>query len=171
MNHEMKKTRFNIIDAVIILIILAIIGAAAYLVITDMQSKNYSRLTGNMDFTVRISDVDESTLALFERGTVVKDSVTGEVIGELVGYNAEKARYFGKIAVPNATGDGYTVPVSKHEDKYDVYVIIRATAEKDLRGIHYVQGTKILIGSTVYFKIPSFTSISYITDFTPMITE
>ena len=169
MNLEKKKTRFNFIDVVIILIILSIIGAAAYLIVTDMRTNKTSRLTGNMDFTVRITSVDEEALALFDRGVIVKDSVTGAVIGEIFGVNAQKSRYYGNIAAKG--DDGYVVPVSEYEDKYDVYVIIRGNAEKDLRGIHYINDTKILIGSTVYFKIPSFTSISYITDFTPMITE
>ncbi len=170
MNLEKKKTRFNFIDVVIILIILAIIGAAVYLIVTDMQSKKISRLTGNMDFTVRISSVDEEALALFDRGVIVKDAVTGATIGEIFAVNSQKSRYYGTVAKQGEDGS-YVVPVSEYEDKYDVYVIIRATADKDLRGIHYVNDTKILIGSTVYFKIPSFTSISYITDFTPMITE
>jgi hypothetical protein len=169
MNLEKKKTRFNFIDAVIILIIIAIIGAAAYLIVNDMQTNKVSRLTGNMDFTVRISSVDEEALALFDRGVIVKDSVTGAVSGEIFGIDAQKSRYYGNVATEG--DEGYIVPVSEYEDKYDVHVIIRANAEKDLRGIQYVNDTKILIGSTVYFKIPSFTSISYITDFTPMITE
>lgn len=171
MNRELKKARFNIIDAVIILIILAIIGAAAYLIITDMQSKNHSRLSGNMDFTVRIASVDENALHLFENGAIVKDSVTGAVLGEIAAVQTEKSRHFGNVAIPNEAEDGFTVPVSEYEDQYDVYVVVRASAEKDNRGIHYVQGNKILIGATVYFKIPSFTAISYVTDFTPMISE
>lgn len=175
MNREKKKARFNFIDAVIILIILAIIAAAAYLIVTDMQQAKNPRQTGNMDFTVRISAVSEAALSLFEQGAVVKDSVTGEVIGEIAAVRSEKTRYFGNTAVANDTDpaeeSGYTVPVSEYDDKYDVYVTVIATAGKDARGIHYVGNTKILVGSTVYFKIPSFASISYVTEYTPMITE
>ncbi len=171
MNREKTKMRFNIIDAIIILIILAIIAAAIYLIVTDMQSKKDSRHVGNVDFTVRISSVDEAALSLFEQGIAVKDSVTGEVLGEIVSFNSEKSRHFGKIAIPNATEDGYTIPVSEYEDKYDVYVTIIATAGKDARGIRYVGNTKILVGSTVYFKIPSFTSVSYITEYNPLTEE
>ena len=171
MNREKKKIRFNVIDAIIILIILAIIGAAVYLIVTDMQNKRNSRQTGNIDFTVRISSVDENALSLFKPNTIVKDSVTGEVLGEIVAVNSEKTRYFGNVAIPNEDGNGYTIPVSEYSDKYDVYVTVLATAGKDTRGIHYVGNTKILVGSTVYFKIPSFTSVSYITEYHPMMTE
>lgn len=171
MNLEKKKTRFNFIDAVIVLIIIAIIGLAAYLIVRDLQSQKVPpRLTGNMDFTVRISSVDEEALPLFEKGVIVKDSVTGATLGEIVAVVKEKSRHYGTVAQLDENGS-YVVPVSEYEDRYDLHVIVRATADKDVRGIHYVDNTKILIGSTVYFKIPSFTSISYITDFTPMIME
>lgn len=172
MNREKKKTRFNFIDVVIILIILAIIAAAAYLLVNGLQENQTPRQMGNMDFTVRIASVSEEALPLFELNTVVKDSVTGEVIGEIVSVRSEKTRYFGKTAIASEENDGtYVVPVSEYEDKYDVYVTISAKAGKDTRGIHYVGDLKILVGSTVYFKIPSFTSISYITDHSNLVTD
>ena len=173
MNHEKKKARFNFIDAVIILVIIAIIAAATYLIVTDVQEVKNPRQTGNMNFTVRISSVSKEAIALFKTGTVVKDSVTGEVIGDIIGVRFEKTRHFGNVAIPSDEAEsGYTVPVSKYEDKYDVYVtIVTSSAEKDMRDIHYVGNTKILVGSTVYFKIPSFTSVSYIVEYTPLITE
>ena len=172
MNREKKKVRFNFIDAIIILIILAIVAAAAYLLVNDAQERQNPRQMGNMDFTVRIASVSEEALPLFELNTVVKDSVTGEVLGEIVAVRSEKTRYFGKIAIPSEENDGaYTVPVSEYEDKYDVYVTISTKAGKDTRGIHYAGDLKILVGSTVYFKIPSFTSIAYITEYTNLVTD
>lgn len=172
MNREKKKTRFNVIDAVIVLIILAIIAAAAYLLVNDAQERQTPRQMGNMDFTVRIASVSEEALALFEPNTVVKDSVTGETIGEIVAVRSEKTRYFGKTAIASEEKKGtYIVPVSEYEDKYDVYVTISTKAGKDIRGIHYAGNLKILVGSTVYFKIPHFTSIAYITEYTNLVTD
>ncbi len=169
MNRQIKKIKFNLVDFVIILIILAIIGAAAFLIVQERHSHINNRRMGNMSFTVRISSVEEDALTLFEKGTTVKDSVSGEVIGEIVAVNSEKTKYYGTVAKKN--GDGYELPVSEYDTKYDVYVTVVASAGLDDRGIHYIGDTKILIGSTVYFKIPSFTSISYVTDFIPMIVE
>ncbi len=167
MNRAQKKARFNFVDAVILLIVLAIIGSAIYLIVSDLKISRNSRQTNTVDFTVRISSVQESALPLFTEGTIVKDSVTGKIIGNIISVETKKAKYFGTVATPNESGV-YTVPVSEYSDKYDVYVKILTTAEMDTRGIQYVGDTKILIGSEVYFKIPSFTSISYITDYTLM---
>ena len=162
MVQQNKKARFNFIDALIILLILAVIFAAVYLVMGVLRQPR-NATTGNIEFDVRISSVDESYLSLIKNGETVKDSVTGAVIGTIVDVRTEKAKYYGKTAVQE---DGVrTVPTTAYEDKYDVYVKISTSAEKDERGIHTVANTRILIGSTVYFKIPSFTSISYITEF------
>ncbi len=168
MNREQKKIRFNFIDALIALLLLAVIGAATYLFITTRFHNKDSRQMGDVDITIRISAVAEETLPLFAEGVSVKDSVTGEVIGTIRAVQSEKTKYFGTFAMPNADGDGYIVPVSEYADKYDVYVTVSASAKRDTRGIYYVAGdTKVLVGSTVYLKIPSFTSISYITAFQP----
>ncbi len=162
MLQQRKKARFNFIDALIILFILAVIAAAAYLIINIFRQPRMAN-SGTIEFDVRISSVDESSLALIKNGDTVKDSVTGAVIGKIVDVRTEKAQYYGTVAIEE---DGaMTLPITDYNDKYDVYVKISANAEKDDRGIHTVAGTRIVIGSTVYFKVPSFASISYITEF------
>lgn len=163
MLQQRKKVRFNLIDALIIILILAVIAGAAYLLISVLRQPRGINNSGQIEFDVRISNVDESCLSLIKNGDTVKDSVTGAVIGTIVDVKTEKAQYYGTVAVEE---DGIiTVPTTDYTDKYDVYVKITANAEKDDRGIHTVAGTRIVIGSTVYFKVPSFTSISYITEF------
>ncbi len=168
MNREKKKTHFNFIDIVILLIILAVIGAAVYLISSSFFTQKDSRQTGITTFTVRLSSVDVSSLSLFLPGTIVKDSVNGDVLGDILSIRTEKTKYYGKVAIANEEGTGYIVPVSEYENKVDIYVTVRCTAEMSSRGIQYVGNTKILVGSAVYFKIPSFASVSYITEYSLM---
>lgn len=162
MLQQRKKARFNFIDALIILFILAVIAAAVYLVMNVFRQPRAVN-AGNIEFDVRISDVDESVLALIKEGDTVKDSVTGSVLGKIVSVRSEKAKYYGTVAVEE---DGIlTLATTDYEEKYDVYVKISTSAEKDERGIHTVGSTRIVIGSTVYFKVPSFASVAYITEF------
>lgn len=162
MNNDRQKTRFNLIDILIILIILTVVGAAIYLIATGTIESRRSE-NANIEFTVRISSVDQKYLSFIKENDTVKDSETNAVIGTIKSIRTEKARHYGDVAIPSGDG-GYTVAIAEYEDKYDVYVTISAYAKEDERGIYYVGNTRVLVGSPVYFKVPSFTSVSYIVD-------
>ena len=69
-------------------------------------------------------------------------------------------------SVEHVEQDGeLTLAVTDYEDLYDVYVKISADALEDERGLYMVGATRILVGSPVYFKVPSFKSVSYIVEF------
>ena len=164
MNNDEQRSRFNFIDILIILIILGVVGAAIYLIATETAQDRLAE-NANIEFTVRISSVDAEYLSLIAEEQTVKDSETNAVIGTIRSVRTENARYYGKTAIP--TENGYTVTTSEYEDKYDVYVTISAYAKEDERGIYYVGDTRILVGSPVYFQVPSYSSVSYIVEFTP----
>ena len=63
MTNDRQKTRFNFIDVLIILIILAVVGAAVYLIVTGNMEARRSE-SANIEFTVRLSAVDEEYLSL-----------------------------------------------------------------------------------------------------------
>ena len=153
MTNDRQKTRFNFIDVLIILIILAVVGAAVYLIVTgNMESRRAE--SANIEFTVRISAVDEKYLSLIRENESVKDSSTDKVIGTIRKITTEKTRYYGDTAIPS--GNGYTVTAAEYDDKYDVYVI---------------GSSRILVGAPINFKVPSFTSVSYITEFSTEIPD
>jgi hypothetical protein len=162
MNHDKQKPRFNFIDVLIILIILAVVGAAVYLIASENAAQRRAE-NANIEFTVRISSVDAEYLSSITEGQTVKDSETGAVLGTIRSVRTENAKYYGNTAVPSESG--YTISTSEYEDKYDVYVTISAYAKEDERGIYSVGSTRVLVGSAVYFKVPSFASVSYIVEF------
>lgn len=163
MIQQRKKTRFNFIDALIVLLIIAVIAGAGYLLFTAIRQPR-TATNGKVEFDVRIANVEASCLPLIKVGDKVKDSVTGELLGTIVSVQAEKSKYVGNVAVEQDDGS-LTFAVTDYEDQYDVYVKISADAMADERGIATVGSTRIVIGSPVYFKVPSFKSISYITEF------
>ena len=160
--NETKKARFNFIDAIIILVILAVIGSAVYFIVFGNHA-NRSANMGNIDMVVRLSGVDEDALPFIYIGATVKDSVSGEVIGTVRYVRTEKTRYYGSNAIKNKDGT-YTLPESQYPDRYDVYVTLSGNATQNNHGIYMIGNTKILIGSAIYFKVPSFTSVAYITE-------
>ncbi len=161
--NENKKARFNFIDAIIILVILAIISAAALLIFFNSR-QNRALDMGNVDFVIRISGADEDVLDLIKVGETVKDSVSGTQLGTIRAVRKENTPYYGSFAVPDQNGS-YTLPKSEHADKYDIYITISGFANAGANGVYAIGNTKILVGSTVYFKIPSFSAVSYITAF------
>ena len=165
MIQKRKKAQFNLIDALIVIIILALIGTAAYLIFGGF---NQIETFGDIDFTfeVRISGVKENMLPYIKEGNTVKDSVTGESLGTVVGVRTEKSRYYGNVQ-QNENGE-YVLGSAEHPDEYDVYVTVSASSRADARGIYEVGNVRMLIGETVHFQVQSFSAVSYIvnTDFT-----
>ncbi len=166
MIQEKKKVRFNFIDAIIIIVILAVIGAAVLLITGDMKQSR-STSDGKIEFEVRITQVDEKNLSLIKVGDTVKDSSTGKVIGTIVNVETKKSVYYGNTAI--SENGVLTLPQTEYADQYDVYILISAEANKDSRGIYSIGSTRIVIGSPVYFKVPSFAAVSYITEFSTRI--
>lgn len=162
--NETKKARFNFIDAIIILVILAIVSGAALLIFYDSRQSRAIDM-GNVDFVIRISGADEDVLDLIKVGESVKDSISGTELGTIRAVRSENSPYYGSIAIPDKNG-GYTLPKSEHADKYDIYVTISGFGSAGENGVYTIGSTKILVGSAVYFKIPSFSAVSYITAFT-----
>ena len=159
MDQKRKKVQFNLIDALIVIVILGLIGVAAYLLLGDFQT---AEAPGNVDMTfeVRISGVKENMLPYITEGLSVKDSVGGHSLGRIVAVRAEKSDYYGGVH-KNESGD-YVLNVTEHPDEYDVYVTVSANAVSDDRGIYKVGSTRMLIGEAVHFQVKSFAAVSYI---------
>lgn len=165
MNQDKQKIRFNFVDALIILIILAVVGAAVYLIVSG-SSEGIGTGKAVVSFTVRISSVDEASLPLIRENGVVKNSSSGKPIGTIRAVRTEKTRYYGTTAIPAESG-GYTVATTEYTDKYDVYVTISAGAEKGKNDVYRTDDIRLLIGSPLNFKVPYFAQVSYIVDVTP----
>lgn len=164
MVQKRKKTQFNLIDALIVMIILALIATAVYLIFGGVQEKE---VPGNIDgmFEVRMSGIKENMLPYISEGLSVKDSVTGDSLGKVTAVRSEKSRYYGGVH-KNEAGD-YVLNMTEYPDEYDVYVTISSSAGSDDRGIYTVGNTRMLIGEAVHFQVKSFSAVSYIvnTDF------
>lgn len=164
MVQKRKKAQFNLIDALIVLIILGLIGVSIYLIFGDFHKEE---MPGNIDMTfeVRISGIKENMLPYITDGLEVKDSVMGAALGRIVAVRTEKSHYYSGV-YENETGDRI-LGVFEHPDEYDVYVTISSGSKPDSRGIYTVGNIRMLIGETVHFQVKSFSAVSYIvnTDF------
>lgn len=159
MIQNRKKAKFNLLDALIIILMLTLIGAVIYGLFggfRDSENAEPSEFT----FEVKLSNVKQTAVPLIAEGMTAKNSVTGEAIGTIVSVRAEKSPYYGGARVDE---DGvYSLIVSNYPDEYDVYVTISASAEKDDRDIFYVGDIRMLVGEAVHFQVKSFSAVSYI---------
>ena len=164
MLQERKKVRFNLIDAVIVVFILAVIALAAYLLFGSFK-QSVDHGTKSLKFEIRIENVKKESLETLEKSallvplTTVRNAVTGEEIGTIFSVRTEKSRYYGGLIQDE---NGYTLDTKEFEDEYEGYITISATADRDSRGIYTVDGIRMLIGEEVNFKIKSFAETAYI---------
>lgn len=160
---DTKKTRFNIIDVVIILAVLAAIAGVVVFVLVRNGTVKTNK-TVRAEYTVRFTGVREEFLSEFSAGKTVKNSSTRNDIGTILAVRTPtKTLEYNTDAVVGE-GDDATVLTSEL-DTYDVYVTISSTATLSDIGIAYIDGTKVLIGSPAYYRIDRFAQIGYITDF------
>ena len=159
MIQNRKKATFNLLDALIVILILGLIGTVVYGFFGGFRNTDIAE-PEEFRFDVKISNVKKEALSLIIEGALVKDSVTGETIGTVVAVKTEKSRYYGGVQTDE---DGiYSLVVTNYPDEYDVYVTISSNAKEDGRGIFYVGDIRMLIGETVHFQVKSFSAASYI---------
>ncbi len=161
-NKDQAKGRFNFIDVLIILMVLALIAVVVYMTVSDKESADHSEKT--ITYTVKLSGVNEDYLPLITAGSEVTDSSTGKPVGTISSVRSEKTKYIGSKAVADIQGN-YSVTYSEYDNLYDVYVTLYATGSVDSRGIAYVGGNRILVGSKLYFRCGTFAGTSFCTAF------
>lgn len=159
MAQKRNKTQFNLIDALIIVFILAVIAAAAYLLFGHPERSSGKGDTA-ITFEARISDVNQAAIPFIQEGMVVRDSVTGDEIGIIVSVRSENTRYYN--GVTQGTDGKYVLNTGEYADRYDVYVTVAASTHANENGIYTVGGTRVLIGAPVHFKVKSFAALAYI---------
>lgn len=164
MEQKRKKVRFNLIDTVIVIFILAVIALAAYLLFGDFDF-SFDRNYKDIQFEVRIENVRKESLeslesqALLAPQTTVRNAVTGKEIGTISSVRTEKSHYYGGLVQGE---DGYILGTMESEDVYDVYITVSAKAKRDSRDVYTVGDLRVVIGEPVYFKVKSYAATAYI---------
>ncbi|MBQ8448030.1 MAG: DUF4330 domain-containing protein [Clostridia bacterium] len=160
-----KKNRFNLIDAFVVLIILALIAGTVYFAFKENNEFQSELRTKNITYTVLLENVDKDFLNVFETDGHVLNSSTLEYIGKISKIKTEKAGVWTDKAEKDAAGDGYTVIKKEYGDVYDVYITITAKASMDERGIAYIDRQRITVGTCVPLRFGNFSVQAHITAF------
>ncbi len=151
MNEKKKKYRFNLVDVILVLLILASAAAVVYLVFFEGKvTEGETSEQTDVIYTLKAADTDSVFRGKINIGDEVIDKKTGNKVGEVIDvqytdstyktYNAERGE-----AQNNA-----------YPGKIDISVTVSASGMKDSDGVISVGSFKLAIGSRIVFRTPLF---------------
>lgn len=151
-----KKHRFNAVDAAIIAVIIAVIGAAAFLFTAGGVSSVSS--TVSIEYVVELRTVKNEFTNNFAVGEKLVDSVAKYQLGEVIHYSVSETVYNG-----NDMQNGKVVS-SFYPGHSDVALTVAAEASVGAGGRYVIDGGyDISVGTTVYVRLPNYTGVGYCT--------
>ncbi len=151
-----KKHKFNAIDAAIIIVIAAIIGAAIFLFSTGNVVEPVK--TTNIEYVIELRTVRNEFKDNFEVGQQVVDSVAKYHLGRIVSYSAIDATFSGNDMQTGSLVNGI------YPDHSDIRLTVSAEAVPGAYGRYVIDGGyDISVGSTIYVRLPDYTGVGYCT--------
>ena len=157
---QKKQRRFNFVDFLIIVLILAIIGGVIYLFSPASFLKNMRSVkTGTVIYTIEIKGVHSDFLSKIQENDLVLDASTKVTLGVVTTVDCNT-----KHTVFEAVnkGDGkYEGEWAEYPDQYDVIVTITADAEYIPNKGYFVNNHRVAIGEQFFLRFPDFTGEGY----------
>ena len=154
-----KKRRFNFVDFLLILLILALIGGAVYLFSSGEILRQFrSEQTGTISYTVEIIGVHEDYLDLIVKGDAVGNAVSKNSLGtvESVDYSIKQTELGYAESDKEDSLNPYVGVLNEHSDRYNVLVTITAQGEYIPEDGYYINGTRIAVGEALSLRFPNF---------------
>ncbi len=155
------KRKFNFIDFLIVLVLIAVIGSLIYAFspwtnIEKLWANNQTELT----YFVEIKDVSPEYIDMIKNGDTVISSVTKNSLGTVEEVtNIENAYVYDYVLE-----DGkMTCVILENPKKYNITLKITALADYN-EGIGYsVNGCRVAIGEMLDLRLPTYTCSGYCT--------
>ncbi len=151
-----KKRKFNVVDAVIILIVLAVIAVAVLLL--TQRSGSVEEVLTEIEYNVELRTIRDEFADNFAAGVQLIDSAAKYRLGEIVAVSVEAATFTGTNLV---TGE---LVYSDYPEHSDVTLTVRAKASVDENGLYVLDGGyKLSVGRTIYVRTPDYVGAGYCT--------
>ena len=159
------KSKFNIIDTFVILIILALIAGIVLFALYKggiiLSGKEKKQIT----YTVCIYGIEEEKLSSFAEGNDILNSSTFQSVGKITKTDSKKHMITENTAYKGENDGEYVLRRTESFELHDVYITVTATASVDERGIAYIDSQKIVTGASVYIRSGNYAAQGFITDF------
>ncbi len=159
MKSTQKKHKFNAIDAAVIILIAAIIGAAAFFLFSRDEGEDLTAQTVKIEYAVELRAIRDEFADNFTEGDGVIDASELYRIGNIVAIDVTDAVYTG---VNFVTGESVS---SDYPEYSDVQLTVSADATVDALGRYVVGGGyDIAVGKLIYVRTPNYIGYGYCTE-------
>lgn len=166
------QQKFNIIDFLVLVLIIAIIAGSIYAVISWSDIKSlWSTSTVDLQYIVEFRGVDQAFIDKINDGDIVIDGVSKNQLGIVDSVaSIDKYKVLDYKMIPEEDNNSTIVPATyvgelvSYPDKYNITVYISSSAEYK-EGVGYtINGRRIAIGEKIEMRFPEFSGIGYCTN-------
>ena len=152
---EKKKLRFNAVDVFIVLIVLAVIAVALYVLLSEKDAVVPESETRTIRYTLIVSEMDEIFVNNVKEGDTIYDADSFRELGKVVEVSSKDSMRLGTDLRTGANKTDKEV-LSTLEKKKDLLITVEADATftKDQ---YFVSDVNIAVGAGVRFAVPQLT--------------
>lgn len=149
-----RKLRFNMIDVLIILLVIAAIAVLYIMVFSGRGNQTAEIKYTTIRYVVEVQDVAKNTDEMIKKGQLVEDAVERKKIGTVAGVQTSP---FAKLTYDYEKD---TQVSSVVEDRDTLKITIEAKAQETDRAFT-VDGCEIRVGQQYSVMLPDFYGIGY----------
>ncbi len=158
MSTTKQKHRFNAVDALIILLILAVIAAGIFVFSKKVRSQKAGSF--DIEYVIELRTVRDELADNITVGTKIIDSAKKYQLGEVIAVNVTPAKFTGTDLI---NGELVYYDYPEHSD---VSLTVKTTARLDSEGMYIVDsGYRLSVGTSIYVRTPDYVGTGYCTKF------
>ena len=160
---KVKKSGFNIIDALLIVIVLGAVGVLTYVLSGVGASGGSVDVIYTVEIPIIQNAIAEQAMK-YKEGDVVIDTVKSFTIGEVISFTKEDAY---QAVTDLKTG---VSTMQKYPDHSKIVMTVRATCTME-NDAYMIKGYRIGVGTQVHFRTPSIINYGYCTSLSEVAPE
>ncbi len=155
-NAQGTKHKFNFIDVIIILAVIAVAAAAIFIFGANRLFADSE--TVGVEYVLEFRMVREEFLGNFKTGVEVVDASKKYRLGEVMSVSSTASTFSGTNLLEG------TLYYSDYPERFDVSLTVSARAKVDSDGMYILdEGYRMSVGTTVYVRTPDYTGTAYCT--------
>lgn len=150
-NTNEKRKRFNFIDVILLIVILAILSVFVYIGFKAYDNYYLKEASGtSIRYEILVEDISNDIKYTINSGDTVIETQTLTIVGKVVSYEANPSEFVG------VDRKGQSV-LSEHPTKSDILITVEVKAT-GIGGTYDINGYGITVGKEMNFRIPGLSA-------------